>query len=138
MLPRMFDPLLPLTTDADLVAMANDLVGEPIRRQTWVFLLDDEQRMAPLVVPMDGVPADPAPEDVAVLAERIDMLVAAVPEAVAAVLVWERSGPADPRMLEADWIAALAATGAPIRAQLIASSEGAAVVDPAFAPLVAG
>lgn len=133
----MFEPLLPLTTDADLVAMVDDLVGLPLRRQTWVFLLDDEQRLAPLVVPMDGVPADPAPEDVATLAERVHLLVGAVPEAVTAVIVWERSGPADPRMLEADWIAALAATDAPIRAQLIAGDSGAAVVDPAFAAVVA-
>ena len=83
------------------------------------------------------VPADPAPEDVATLAERVRLLVGAVPEAVTAVLVWERSGPGDPRMLEADWIAALAATDAPIRAQLIAADTGAAVVDPAFAAVVA-
>lgn len=134
----MFDPLIPLTTDADLVAMADDLVGEPLRRQTWVLLLDDRQRLAPVVVPMDGVPADPAPEDVARLAERIDALVALVPDAESAVLVWERPGGADARMLEADWIAALATSGAPIRAQLIASDEGAVVVDPVFAALVAG
>jgi hypothetical protein len=137
MLPPMFDPLLPLTTDADLVAMVDDLIGEPLRRQTWVLLLDDEQRLAPLVVPMDGVPADPAPQDVATMADRIHTLVAAVPGAATAVLVWERAGGADPRMLEADWIAALAASGAPIRAQLIASDDGAVVVDPDFAALVA-
>jgi hypothetical protein len=138
MLPRMFEPLLPLRTDADLVAMADELVGEPLRRQVWVFLLDDEQRLAPLVVPMDGVPADPAPDDVARMAERIHLLVEAVPEAVTAVLVWERAGSADPRMQEADWIAALAASGAPIRAQLLATDAGAAVVDPAFATVVGG
>jgi hypothetical protein len=133
----MFEPLLPLTTDADLVAMADELVGSAIRRQTWVFLLDEEQRMLPVVVPMDGVPADADPVDVATMADRVDLLVGGVPEAVSAVLVWERPGPPDPRMLEADWIAGMAASGAPIRAQLIASDAGAALVDPAFAALVA-
>ena len=78
----MFEPLLPLTTDADLVAMADELVGSAIRRQTWVFLLDEEQRMLPVVVPMDGVPADADPVDVATMADRVDLLVGGVPEAM--------------------------------------------------------
>jgi hypothetical protein len=136
-LPRMFEPLLPLTTDADLVAMATDLVGTAIRRQTWLLLLDDEQRLAPVVVPMDGVPVDADPRHVATLAARLAELVESVPEAASIVLVWERPGGADVRMQEADWIAGLAASAAPIRAQLVASDDGVHLVDPAFAALVA-
>ena len=136
-LPRMFDPLLPLTTDADLVAMATDLVGTAIRRQTWLLLLDDEQRLAPVVVPMDGVPVDADPRHIATLAARLAELVESVPEAASIVLVWERPGGADVRMQEADWIAGLAASPAPIRAQLVASDDGVHLVDPAFAALVA-
>ncbi|RIX31018.1 hypothetical protein [Amnibacterium setariae] len=133
----MFEPLLPLTTDADLVAMATDLVGTAIRRQTWLLLLDDEQRLAPVVVPMDGVPVDADPRHIATLAARLAELVESVPEAASIVLVWERPGGADVRMQEADWIAGLAATPAPIRAQLVASDDGVHLVDPAFAALVA-
>ena len=137
MLPRMFEPLLPLTTDADLVAMAADLVGPAIRRQTWLFLLDEDQRLAPLAIPMDGVPVDADPKHIATLAARLGDLVALVPEAASVVLVWERPGGADVRMQEADWIAGLAASGAPIRAQLVAADDGVHLVDPVFAALVA-
>jgi hypothetical protein len=133
----MFEPLLPLTTDADLVAMATELVGSAIRRQTWLFVLDDEQRLAPIVVPMDGVPADADPVHVATLAARLTELVEGVPSAASVVLVWERPGSADVRMQEADWIAGLAASDAPVRAQLLASDDGVHLVDPAFAALVA-
>ena len=54
------------------------------------------------------------------------------------MLVWERHGSAEVRMQEADWIAGLAASGAPVRAQLLASDDGVHLVDPAFAALVAG
>lgn len=133
----MFEPLLPLTTDADLVAMATELVGSAIRRQTWLFVLDDEQRLSPIAIPMDGVPADADPAHVATLAARLGELVKGVPGAASVVLVWERPGSADVRMQEADWIAGLAASGAPIRAQLVASDAGVHLVDPAFAALVA-
>jgi hypothetical protein len=132
----MFEPLLPLTTDRDVVAMANDLVGTAIRRQTWLFVLDDEQRLGPCVQ-LDGVPADADPLHVATLAARLTELIDGIPEAESVVLVWERTGSPDVLMQEADWIAGLAATDAPIRAQLIASDAGCHLIDPAFAALVA-
>lgn len=133
----MFDPLLPIRTDADLIGMADDVVGLAIRRQTWVLLLDDEHRPVPLVVPMDGVPVDPDPEHVAKLADRVRLLVETMPEAASAVLVWERPGSAALRMPEADWIAALDATDAPIRAQLLSSDDGVRLIDPSFEAIVA-
>jgi hypothetical protein len=86
---------------------------------------------------MDGVPADADPAHVATLAARLTELVEGVPGAACVVLVWERPGSADVRMQEADWIAGLAASDAPIRAQLLASDDGVHLVDPAFAALVA-
>lgn len=137
MLPPMFEPLLPLSTDADLVAMATDLVGEAIRRQTWIFVLDDEQRLSPVVVPMDGIPTDADPQHIETLAARLTDLVRMVDGAASIVLVWERTGSGDVLMQEADWFAGLAATDAPIRAQLLASDDGIRLIDPAFAALVA-
>jgi hypothetical protein len=115
----MFDPLIPLRTDADLLEMARESVGSAVRRQTWLFLLDDD------------------PEDIARFADTVSTVVRSVPGADAAVLVWERPGSPEVRMQEADWIAGLAASGAPIRLQLLASDEGVHVVDPDFAALVA-
>lgn len=133
----MFESLVPLTTDADLVAAMDHLVGVAIRRQTWVFLIDDDRRSIPLAVPMDGVPADPDPADVDTLASRVRLLVDAVPEAAEAVVVWERPGGPALHMQEADWIAALAATDAPIRAQLLSSDDGVRLLDPDFDAIVA-
>jgi hypothetical protein len=134
----MFEPLLPLSTDADLLAMANELVGPAVRRQTWMFILDEDDRMSPVVAPIDGIPVDADPADITLLGSRLAEVVEGVDGAASVVLVWERPGTADVRMQEADWIAGLAATGAPIRAQLLSSDDGVHLVDPAFAALVAG
>jgi hypothetical protein len=137
MLRRMFEPLLPLSTDADLLAMATEFVGPALRRQVWMITLDDEQRLGPLVSQIDDVPVDADPIDVARLADTFRFVVREVPGAASVVLVWERPGSPDVRMQEADWIAGLAATDAPIRAQLISSDDGVHLVDPVFAALVA-
>jgi hypothetical protein len=134
----MFDPLLPLPTDADLLAMARETVGSANQRQTWLFLLTDEDRVSQALLPIiDGIPVDADPDDIARFAETITTVVDSVEDVRSAVLVWERHGTADVRMQEADWIAGLAASGAPIRAQLIASDDGVHLIDPEFAALTA-
>lgn len=132
----MFEPLSPLITDTDLVAMATDMVGPARRRQTWLFVLDDEHRALPVVIPIDGIPVDPDPQHIATLAERLTELVDGLPEAERLVLVWERPGSPAARMQEVDWMLGLARSGAPIRAQLLASDDGVRVVDPAFEAIV--
>jgi hypothetical protein len=137
MLPRMFEPLLPLSTDADLIAMASELIGPAVRRQTWMLVLDEDDRLSPVVVPIGGIPVDADPADIELLGNRLSQVVDGVEGAASVVLVWERPGSAEVRMQEADWIAGLAGTGAPIRAQLLASDDGVQLIDPAFAALVA-
>lgn len=134
----MFEPLLPLSTDADLLAMADDVVGPAIRRQTWMFVLDEDDRLSPVVAPIDGIPVDADPADIALLGTRLTEVVESVDGAASVVLVWERPGSAEVRMQEADWMAGLAASGAPIRAQLLSADDGVHLVDPTFAALVAG
>lgn len=134
----MFEQLIPLITDTDLIAMATEMVGPALRRQTWLFVLDDEHRVLPVVIPIDGIPVDPDPQHVATLADRLTELVEGLPDAERLVLVWERPGSSVARMQEADWMLGLASSGAPIRAQLLASDDGVRVVDPAFEALVAG
>lgn len=133
----MFDPLLPIPTDADLLAAIHELVGPAIRRQTWLLTLDDEQRLGPVISRIDDVPVDPDPVAVDQLARMLQALCHEIDEVASVVLVWERPGDAEVRMQEADWIAGLAATDAPIRAQLVSADDGVHLVDPAFAALVA-
>jgi hypothetical protein len=133
----MFEPLIPMPTDADLLAMANDLVGPALRRRLWMLTLDGDQRPGPFVSQIDDVPVDADPASIAQLAETLRFIGREVEGVESFLLVWERPGSADVRMQEADWMAGLAATDAPIRAQLVASDDGVHLVDPAFAALVA-
>ncbi|GAA2748651.1 hypothetical protein [Amnibacterium kyonggiense] len=133
----MFDPLLPIPTDADLLAAAGELVGPAIRRQTWLLTLDDEQRLGPVISRIDDVPVDADPVAIEQLARMLRALTDEIDEVASVVLVWERPGDAEVRMQEADWIAGLAESGAPIRAQLLSSDDSVRLVDPAFAALVA-
>lgn len=133
----MFDPDVPLTTDADLLAMLREAVGSANQRQTWLFVLEQDGTVSRQVLPIiDGVPVDADPEQIAGFAGLVTRLVTSAGAASVAV-VWERPGSAAVRMQEADWIAGLAASGAPIRAQLIASDDGVHLIDPVFAALTA-
>ena len=121
-------------TDAAVLDAVGFLLETALRRQTWLFPLDDRHG-SPAAVAIDDMPVDPDPEDVARFAELLRELVTQV-GAEEVVVVWERPGGPDLRMQEADWVAALAGSGAPLRAQLLVSDDGVRLLDPAFEALV--
>jgi hypothetical protein len=117
--------------------MLRETVGSANQRQTWLFVLAEDGRVSQAILPIiDGVPVDADPRHIAEFAGMVSQLVAHV-GAESVVVVWERPGSASVRMQEADWIAGLADSGAPIRAQAIASDDGVHLIDPAFAALTA-
>ncbi|MFD1720622.1 hypothetical protein [Amnibacterium endophyticum] len=124
----------PWDTDRAVLDAAGTLLESALRRQTWLFPLDDEHR-ALAAVAIDEMPVDPDPEDVARLSRMLGQLVDET-GATAVVVAWERPGGAELRMQEADWVAALASTDAPVRAQLLVHDEGVRLLDPAFEALV--
>lgn len=134
----MFDPAEPLDTDDDVLRFAEEVIGADggRGRTAWVLLLDEDRRPLPAIIPIEGVPADPDPEDVARFAESMGEVLRAC-GGEAAVVVWERPGSGAIRMQEADWAAGLAASGLPLRAQLLATDEGVRLLDPAFEGIVA-
>lgn len=135
----MFDRDLPIRSDDDVVHLAREVIAaEGGRgRTTWILLLDEDDRPLPVVLPIEGMPVDPDPEHIARFAESMGVVLETAGGAVA-VVVWERSGTGDVRMQEADWAAGLAASGLPLRAQLLATDDGVRLLDPAFEQIVAG
>lgn len=125
----------PWDTDAAVLAAVEHLIESALRRQTWLFALDEEHRGVAAVA-IDGVPVDPDPEDVEQFAGSVRLLLEQA-EAESVVVVWERAGGPDLAMQEADWAAAVAASGAPVRAQLVAHDHGVRLLDPAFEAIVA-
>ena len=126
----------PLDTDETLVATLTDLLEGAIRRQCWILPLDDEQRPAGGIVILEDVPIDPDPEEVDHFASFVRRVLDET-DSSSAVVVWERPGGPELRMLEADWAAAVAGTDLPLRAQLVLHDDGVRILDPAFEALVA-
>lgn len=126
----------PLDTDTALVACLTDLLRGAIRRQCWILPLDDNRRPTAGVVVLEEVPVDPDPDEVGHLASFVRRILEETASA-SAVLVWERPGGPQLQMLEADWAVAVAASGLPLRAQLVLHDDGVRLLDPAFEALVA-
>lgn len=125
----------PWDTDRDVLDAVSFLIESALRRQTWLFPLDDGNRSIACVA-IDDMPVDPDPEDIDAFAGVLRRLLRET-DADSVVVVWERPGGPDLRMQEADWAAGLAATDVPVRAQLLAHDDGCRLLDPAFEALVA-
>ncbi len=135
----MLDDDLPIRSDDDVLRLVREVIGDDgVRGRTaWVLLLDADDRPMPTVIPVEGVPVDPDPDHVARFAEAVGAVLQAVGGS-RAIIAWERDGGGAVRMQEADWAGALAATGLPLRAQLLATDDGVRLLDPDFERIVAG
>jgi hypothetical protein len=69
MLPFDQAALEPLTTDVLIQQRVADLVGRAIRRQLWLFFLDENSVQLPLVMPCDDLPVYPPDDPVPVYAD---------------------------------------------------------------------
>lgn len=50
---------LPLSTDALIHERATQLVGRAVRRQLWLFFLDEHDVQLPVIMPIDDLPMSP-------------------------------------------------------------------------------
>jgi hypothetical protein len=99
----MTDPRpTPLTTDQEVRDFVDQLVGEAIRPQCWVFLLDSDARPLPVALPLDDLPVVADPRESARLAAALDGLTRST-GAAAVLLALERPGPEDLTPTEAAW-----------------------------------
>lgn len=79
----------PLTTEADVQARVDDLVGRACRRQLWLLFLDSEDVQVPLLVPLEDHPPGPGDGNAERVAERASEL-GVLAGAASVVVVWER------------------------------------------------
>lgn len=71
-----FDLLAPLDTDIDVLDRVDQLISQNERRDRslWLLFLSADAVQLPVILPIDGMPADPEPDD----AERICDVLATV------------------------------------------------------------
>ncbi|MET0589805.1 MAG: hypothetical protein ABWZ77_01390 [Naasia sp.] len=117
----------PLITDSDVEERVRFLLTAAIQRRFWLFLLDAEHRQRPTLVPVDGIPARPAPDDGERLAPMLDF-VAEAEGAQSLVIVHERPGPVGVTAADAEWARCLRTAAAraelPVRASILLHDGG--------------
>lgn len=52
-----------IASDADARELLASTLGPALRRQLWAFLLDADGMQLPIVIPIDGIPASPADDE---------------------------------------------------------------------------
>lgn len=94
-----------VTAAPDLTALWAALMGDGgfARRTLWLVLLDPGGHPAPVVVPIDDVPAEPGPRDVA----GLGTVLAGVADLGTPVLLLSRPGPAEVQDADRRWAAVL-------------------------------
>ena len=113
----------PLSTDALVQQRATELVGRAIRRQLWLFFLDDDDVQLPLVVPIDDLPIAPPDGVMVAIADLADAVAA-----TSVVAVLERYGSEELTPGDREWARHLrdscAATSVRLRAILLSHRRG--------------
>ena len=123
--------LLPLLTDADIESRVADLVGRANSRQLWLLFLDETHVQLPLLVPIEGLPAEPTAEQAAGVVYRVREVMGEI-GATEVVTVLERYGPSALTAQDAAWARSLrsacADAGVVLRAQLLSHRTGARLI----------
>ncbi len=105
--------LPPLHTDDDVLARVRDLVGSAIvDRRLWLMFVDGDGRQAPVVMPIDSVPAVPDPGLMGGLGEVLAGFLPdlATDRAGSVILTYERLGPDEVLAIDVAWADALRRT----------------------------
>jgi sugar phosphate isomerase/epimerase len=118
---------LPLTTDQDIERRVADLIGRANSRQLWLMFLDEVDVQLPLLIPIEGLPAEPTDEQTDAVVFRIRELMGEI-GASAVVMVLERYGPVALTAQDAAWVRSLergcAEHGVTLRARLLSHRGG--------------
>jgi hypothetical protein len=124
--------LMPLATDEDIERRVADLVGRANSRQLWLFFLDETDVQLPLLVPIEGLPAEPTAEQATGVVYRVRELMGEI-GATSVVTVLERYGSSALTAQDAAWVRALRTTcessGVVLRAQLLSHRTGVRLID---------
>jgi hypothetical protein len=119
--------LLPLVTDDDVERRVADQIGRANARQLWLLFLDELDLQLPLLIPVDGLPAQPDGDHSERVIETVRDLMDEI-GASSVVVVLERYGPTTLTAQDAAWVrflrAGFAAAGVTLRAQLLSHRTG--------------
>jgi hypothetical protein len=125
-----YDLLPPLDTDADVLDRVDQLIGQDARRDRslWVFFLTADAVQLPVVVPIDDVPAYPAPGAAGPICEvTARVLDDAAPGGSVVITLVRDNGP-DVTESDQQWLTALRAaaarTGVHLRMFCVATTDG--------------
>ena len=117
----------PLDTDDEITARVGELIGRANSRQLWLLFLDDVNVQLPLLIPIDGLPPEPTPEQTERVVANIHELMLEI-GASAIVTVWERYGAPVLGRQDAAWARSLksvcAEQGVRLRAMLLSHRNG--------------
>lgn len=128
----------PVRTDADVLARVGAVISEEARRQRtlWLFFLNADGFQSDVVVPIDGIPESPEPEDAGSVCYIISEALAGTADG-SAIITLGRPGPAEPGDGDLAWLRALQRGGAdyqaPIRMLCLATPSGVRELGPVSA-----
>ncbi|PZF66159.1 hypothetical protein DEI81_00540 [Curtobacterium sp. MCBD17_013] len=121
----------PVQTDADVLALVRALLLPVVRRQCWLLFLGEDAVPVQVLVPIDDLPAAPEPDGVAQFAQAMGEIVPDV-GATQVIVAWERPGSSAPRDRDRAWAEAVtvafARAAVPLRAQVLVSDDGVALL----------
>ena len=119
--------LLPLSTDEDIERRVADLIGRANSRQLWLLFLDEVDVQLPLLIPIEGLPPEPADEQANEVIYRVRELMGEI-GASAVIMVLERYGTATLTAQDSAWVRLLRRgceeCGVTLRAQLLSHRSG--------------
>lgn len=117
----------PLITDSDIEIRLWNQLTSALQHRFWIVLLDECHRQLPTLIPVDGIPPAPDPEDGARLAPMLDWLVD-VHAAASVIIVLERPGPSGAETADIDWVRCLRRAAGlaevPVRGALLLHDDG--------------
>jgi hypothetical protein len=118
---------LPLSTDQDIQNRVADLIGRANSRQLWLMFLDRADFQLPLLVPIEGLPAEPTDDQTVGVIDRVSEIMTDI-GATSVVAVLERYAAPTLTPQDAAWVRSLRRTcaqkGVTLRAQLLSHRGG--------------
>ena len=106
-LPQKLEDAAPVTTIAEARERVADLLGPAHSRALWFMMLDRYGSQLPVVVPIDGIPLYPEPEQLGSMASKFCSFVHEHGPDGSVILTLERPGPAALTAPDQAWGAAL-------------------------------
>ena len=96
--------LPPLTSEEDVLARIDAVVGPASAQQLWLLFVDGEGRQSPAVVPISGLPRSPDRRRLASLERILAGLRGELrADRAAVILTWERTGGDDALPTDHRW-----------------------------------